>query len=96
MLNRKKTVPQPSDYAEVMNQVQVTLLLGLFRSSVPEYTRRGTIPHLKTGPPVPLFQAKVLQWVEGAGIPVYVSCKVMVRIFTQTDTRANLLFIFVN
>ena len=67
MLNRKKTVPQPSDYPEVMNQVQVALLLGLSRSSVQEYTQNGTIPHLKLGRRCLYSKTKVLQWVEGGG-----------------------------
>ena len=67
MLNRKKTVPQPSDYPEVMNQVQVALLLGLSRSSVQEYTKNGTIPHLKLGRRCLYSKTKVLQWVEGGG-----------------------------
>ena len=34
MLNRKKTVPQPSDFPEVMNQVQVALFLGISQTKV--------------------------------------------------------------
>ena len=67
MLNRKKTVPQPSDYPEVMNQAQVALLLGLSRSSVQEYTKNGSIPHLKLGRRCLYSKTTVLQWVEGGG-----------------------------